>query len=109
MSKIFRDKTRIFIIILLVCAFCTGLVWLNAYQSKLQYEINSLNNRIQGLNWDLRALEVEVKKETNITNLEEKAAELGMVYPTFTDIVYLRGDTPDVQDLALALRENVYR
>ena len=109
MSRIFRDKTRILIIILLICAFCTGLVWLNAYQSKLQYEINSINNKIQGLSWDLRALEVSVKSETNITNLEEKATEMGMVYPTFTDIVYLRGDTPDVQDLALALRENVFR
>ncbi len=109
MSKIFKDKTRIFIIILLVCAFCTGLVWLNAYQSKLQYEINSINNKIQGLTWDLRALEVSVNSETNITNLEAKATELGMVYPNLTDVVYLKGDTQIVQDLALALRENVYR
>ena len=109
MSKIFRDKTRIFIIIILVCAFCTGLVWLNAYQSKLQYEINSINNKVQSLTWDLRELEVSVKMETNITNLEGKATELGMVYPTFTDIVYLRGDTPEVKDLALAIRENIYR
>ena len=109
MSRLLKDKTKIIIVIILVCAFCTGLVWLNACSSKLQYEINSINNKIQGLTWDLRALEVDVKSETNITNLEEKATELGMVYPTFTEIVYLQGDAPDVKDLALLLRENVYR
>ena len=109
MSGILRDKTKIIIVILLVCAFCVGLVWLNAYSSELQYDINRINNQIQQTGWEIRALEVSVNTQSNITNLEQKAAELGMVYPNFSDIVYLRGDTPEAEDLALALRENVYR
>ena len=109
MSRILKDKTKIFILVLIVCVFGIGLVWLNASSSKLQYEINSINNKITEASWEIRNLEVEVKRETNITNLEQKATEIGMVYPSFKEIVYLRGDTPDVQDLALALRENVYR
>ena len=109
MTGIFKDKTKIFILIIIACIFCVGLVWLNAVSSKLQYEINSINNKIQQTSWEIRDLEVSVKSKTNITNLEEKAAEIGMVFPDINDIVYLRGDTPQVQDFALALRENVYR
>ena len=109
MSGILKYKTKIFILVLIACVFCIGLVWLNASSSKLQYEINSINNKITEASWEIRNLEVTVKRETNITNLEEKAQEIGMVYPSFKEIVYLRGDTPDVRDLALALRENVYR
>ena len=109
MSRIFRDKTRIFILVLIVCVFSIGLVWLNAFSSKLQYEINSINNKISQASWEIRNLEVTVKSETNITNLEDKAAEIGMIFPSFKEIVYLKGDTPVVRDFALALRENVYR
>ena len=109
MTKILKDRTKILILILIACMFCVGLVWLNAVSSKLQYDINRINNQIQQTGWEIRALEVSVNTQSNITNLEQKAAELGMVYPNFSDIVYLRGDTPEVEDLALALRENVYR
>ena len=109
MTRILRDKTKIFILIIIACIFCVGLVWLNAVSSKLQYDINSINNKIQQTSWEIRDLEVSVKSKTNITNLETKAMEIGMVFPDINDIVYLRGDTPRVQDFALALRENVYR
>ena len=109
MTRTLGYKIRIFILILIACAFCVGLVYLNALSSKLQYDINRINNQIQQTGWEIRALEVSVNTQSNITNLEQKAAELGMVYPNFSDIVYLRGDTPEVEDLALALRENVYR
>ncbi len=109
MTKILKDRTKILILILIACMFCVGLVWLNAVSSKLQYDINSINNKIQQTSWEIRDLEVSVKSKTNITNLETKAMEIGMVFPDINDIVYLRGDTPRVQDFALALRENVYR
>ncbi len=109
MTKLQRYKTKIFILLVIACIFCVGLVGLNAVSSKLQYEINSINNRIKETGWEIRDLEVSVKSRTNITNLEEKAVEIGMVYPNINEIVYLRGDTPKVQDFALALRENVYR
>ena len=109
MIRLLKYRTRIFILIMIACIFCVGLVWLNAQSSKLQYEINSINNKITETGWEIRDLEVTVKSRTNITNLEDKAMDLGMVFPTYRDIVYLRGDTPRVQDFALALRENVYR
>lgn len=109
MTTLAKYRTRIFILVMLICVFSVGLVWLNAQSSKLQYEINSINNKITETSWAIRDLEVTVKSKTNITNLEDKAVEIGMVFPSSRDIVYLRGDTPRVQDFALALRENVYR
>ena len=109
MTRNTRSKIRILFLVLAICAFCVCLVYLNATSSKLQYDINSINNKIQQTSWEIRDLEVSVKSKTNITNLETKAMEIGMVFPDINDIVYLRGDTPRVQDFALALRENVYR
>ena len=109
MTRTQKSKIRILLLILAICAFCVCLVYLNALSSKLQYEINSINNKITEATWDMRNLEVSVKRQTNITNLEAKATEIGMVFPGFKDIVYLRGDTPQVQDFALALKENIYR
>ena len=109
MTRTTRSKIRILVIVLFICAFCVCLVYLNAMSSKLQYEINSLNNKITEASWDVRNLEVSVKKQTNITNLEAKAMEIGMVFPGFKDIVYLRGDTPEVQDFAIALKESIYK
>ncbi len=109
MTRTLGYKVKILILILIACAFCVGLVYLNALSSKLQYDINSINNKITEASWQIRNLEVSVKRQTNITNLEAKAAAIGMVYPGFSDIVYLRGETPKVQDFAVALKENIYR
>ena len=109
MTRTTSSKIKIIFLVVAICAFCVCLVYLNATSSRLQYEINSINNKITEANWDVRNLEVSVKKQTNITNLEAKAAEIGMVYPGFKDIVYLRGDTPQVQDFAIALKENIYK
>ena len=109
MSSLQKYKTKIFVLILLVCVICVGIVWLNASASKLQYEINTVNNKIQEPSWQIRSTEAKVSIQSNIASLEEKAGELGMVRANFGDIIYLKGDSESVEDFALALRENVYR
>ena len=109
MSSILKYKTKIFVLILLVCVFCVGIVWLNASASELQYEINTVNNQIQQTSWQIRSTEANIGIKSNIASLEQKAADLGMVRAEFADIIYLKGDSESVEDFALALRENVYR
>ena len=109
MSSIQKYKTKIFVLILLVCVFCVGIVWLNASASELQYDINTVNNNIQQTSWEIRSVEATIGIRSNIASLEEKAADLGMVRAEFADIIYLKGDSESVDDFALALRENVYR
>ena len=109
MSGILRDRTKIFILILVVCLFCIGIVWLNAVSSEIQYDINNINNKIQQTSWEIRTLEAKVSSKSSLADLEQRAFGLGMVHAGFNDIYYLRGDTASLDDLALALRENVYR
>ena len=111
MKSVLRDKTKIIFILVAVTFLCIGLIGLTAYSTSLQYDINSINNRIQDSQWAMRNLEVEIKSANTLSNLEERAIDMGLVYPNFDEIVYLHtnSDTAAVHDLAVALRETVYR
>ncbi len=102
------EKARVFILMALLCAIIVGFVASNAYTSKIQYEINSLNRQVQETERRIQNIEVKIKSASNITTIESKAFALGMSYPGFDEIVYLRGE-PQIEDLALALMEAVYR
>ena len=49
-----------------------------------------------------------VKTAANITNLESRALELGLVYPNYDQIVYLESQEANIEDFALALMESAY-
>ena len=53
-------------------------------------------------------LEVQIKSATNITNIEKKALDIGMIYPDFDQIIYIQGGS-DIEEFALALMESVYQ
>lgn len=108
MKAAFRDKVRILISILIVGVFFLGVITLTARSSELQYDINMLNKEIQESERMIRSLEVQIKSASNITNLEERAAELGLVYPGYDQIVYLDPEVAEIDDFALALMETVY-
>ena len=96
-------------VLLIVCEFIfIGLIGLNAFSSKLQYDINMLNKEILSVQREVQNLEVDIKTATNITTVEAKAVSIGMVYPTFEEMIYLDSSTDVLQDFALALRESAY-
>ena len=108
MRTAFRDKVRILAIIFFIGMVFLGMITLTAHSSKLQYEINTLNKQIQESERTIRSLEVQIKSASNITNLEARAAELGLVYPGYDKIVYLDNNTAGIDDFALALMETAY-
>lgn len=108
MKAAFRDKVRILISIMIVGVFFLGVITLTARSSELQYDINMLNKEIQESERMVRSLEVQIKSASNITNLEERAAELGLVYPDYDQVVYLDPEVAEIDDFALALMETVY-
>lgn len=110
MKAVLQDKTKVIIILLALTILCIGLIGLTAYSTSLQYEINSINNRIQDSQWSVRNLEVAIKSANTLSNLQEKATEMGLVFPGFDQIVYLQtgSETAQIQDFAVALRENAY-
>ncbi|MBQ3920891.1 MAG: hypothetical protein II689_01510 [Firmicutes bacterium] len=108
MNATIKDKTKVITLLLVITVIFMFIIGINAYISQVQYEINSLDKQIQEAERKIQSLEVAINSATNITNLEERAEALGLVYPTFDQIVYLIGDDAPVRDLAVALKEKVY-
>jgi len=110
MKSVLKDKTNIVLILIVMTILCMGLIGLTAYSTSLQYDINSINNKIKDSQWSVRNLEVEIKSANTLSNLQEKAIDMGLIFPSFDEIVYLNKNsgTEKVHDFALALRENAY-
>ncbi|MBQ4506116.1 MAG: hypothetical protein II971_02565 [Firmicutes bacterium] len=105
----FKDRARIIAVIVAVFMVFLLIIGVNAYTAKLQYEINSLSRQIQESERQIQNLEVRIKSATNITNLESRALELGLIYPDFDQIVYYDQGDADIEEFALALMETIYR
>ena len=95
-------------ILLAVCVVMLGFVAVNAYNTTLQYEINNINKDIQAVQREIQTLEVQIKSASNITNIEVKAVELGLIYPNFENTVHLNSQDAEIKEFALALMESVY-
>lgn len=109
MKSIVKDKTGIIVILLAVTIFCLALVGTTAYSSKLQYDINNINNKISQSEWSQRNLEAQIKSANTLSSLEKEALDMGLVYPTFDEIIYLENTAEEqTQDFALALRVIAY-
>jgi len=94
-------------LMLILCGFFLGFVGLTAETSKLQYDVNQLNRQIEEAEKRIIKLDVKIKSATNINTIEKRAIEMGMIYPDYDQIVYLKGDS-GIEEFALALMESVY-
>ena len=101
------DKFRIICLMIAVAIIFIALIGINAYSAKLQFEINTLNKQIQEHQRNIQNLEVKIKSASNINNLEQKALDLGLVYPDFDAIKYLEKTEP-IEEFALVLKEAIY-
>lgn len=110
MTKTSKYRFRFVALMLILCFILLAFVWFTATTAKLQYEINEVNKQITSVQKDIRTLQVKIKTASNITNIEARAAELGLVYPSFEQVKYINDDqTVEIQDLALALMETAYQ
>ena len=103
-----RQRVQAFFLLVLCGFVFIGLIGVNAFSSKMQYDINTLNRQILSVERTVQNLEVEIQTATSIATVEAKAMAMGMVYPTFQEMVYLDGQTGVQEDFALALRESAY-
>ncbi|MBQ4410914.1 MAG: cell division protein FtsL [Firmicutes bacterium] len=110
MTKAERSyKVKVVAELLLIFVLLLAVIGITAYNSKIQYDINKLNNQISETQKEIQNLQVQIKTAANITNLESRAAELGLMYPTSDQIVFLEAEEGGIEDFALALMESVYR
>lgn len=103
-----RQRIQAFFLLVLCGFIFIGLIGVNAFSSKLQYDINTLNRQILSVERTVQNLEVEIQTATSISTVEAKALAMGMVYPTFQEMVYLDDQAGVQEDFALALRESAY-
>ena len=109
MSALFKNnKVKIVIIMILTAVICISYVGLNAYSSKLQYELNTINSEIQASSYRAANLEVKIQSATSVDGLEAKALEMGLIHPGFDRIITLRKDDAPVTNFATALKQNAY-
>ena len=94
--------------LLLIFVLMLAVIGITAYNSKIQYDINKMNNQIAETQKEIQNLQVQIKTAANITNLESRALELGLVYPNYDQIVYLESQEANIEDFALALMESAY-
>lgn len=104
-----KQRAQYFVLFIMGGLVFIGLIGLNAFASNLQYDINTLNKEILSVQRVVQNLEVDIKTATNISTVEAKALSIGMVYPTFDEMIYLDTHTGVLQDFALALRESAYK
>ncbi len=103
-----QSKVMIIVFMLVICLAFVVQVWVTARAAEIQYELNTINKQIQATQREVQNLEVKIKSASNINNLETKAEELGMVYPSFDQIVYLQ-TRADIDDFATALKVSAYQ
>lgn len=101
-------KYIILAVLAMITAVCVIFIFLTAEASTLQFSINDINNKIQQAEWQQRNLEAKIKSSSNLQSLENQAKDMGLVYPSFNDIVYIGEGENSVHDLALTLRESAY-
>ena len=80
-----------------------------AYAASLKYQINSLIASNTEIEKDIETLNVEIKTANNISTIEERAlTELGMVYPSTGEIVYVMGEEEPATEFAMLMKDQAY-
>ena len=104
-----KDRKRAMMYIVVLAAVCIGVVIAGAYAASLKYQINSLIASNTEIEKDIETLNVEIKTANNISTIETRAIEeLGMVYPTNGEIVYVMKEEEPATEFAMLMKDQAY-
>ncbi len=104
-----KDRKRAMVYVIVLAAVCVGVVISAAYAATLKCEINSIIASNTEIEREIETLTVEIKTANNISAIETRAInELGMVYPTSAEIVYVLEDEKPATDFAMVLKDQAY-
>lgn len=103
------DKIKLLMLLVSLGAMCIVMIMASALTSQIKYNINSINNEINIVEGEIENIVVEIEQESKIIAIEEKAMnELGMIYPSGDQIVFLENITQGESDFAAVLKEEAY-
>lgn len=106
--SIARAKGRLAFLAVFFGLIAAMLIVSTAYVAAVRYDINSTVKANDTLRGEIENLDVKIKSASAISTIEAKALnELGMVYPTSDQYVYL-GEEKAPSDMAEIIIESVY-
>jgi cell division protein FtsL len=104
-----REKVTVVSLLLLIGVLCVCLIVSTAYVAGVKYEINTIARESAELQGEIENLNVKIKNATNIKAVEEKAInDLGMIYPSSEQFVFLSAHSKPQGDFAMLLKDQAY-
>lgn len=104
-----KDKSRLLMLTVLIGVLCIGVILSTAYAASVKVHINTMIKENAVIQGEIENLNVKIESASNIQIVESRAVtELGMVYPTSEQLVFINGTKEKVKDFALALKEQAY-
>lgn len=105
----FADKAKVIFFLMAIGAVCITMIISSAYITQIKYNINETSKQIYAIECDIENIQVNIEKESKTVAIEEKALnELGMVYPTGDQVVFLGSSVSNESEFASLLREEAF-
>ncbi|NLK71573.1 MAG: hypothetical protein GX285_00965 [Clostridiales bacterium] len=102
------EKAKLLFLLIGLGTMCIVMIMASAYTSQIKYNINVVSKNINVLEGEIENIVVEIEKESKIVFIEEKAInQLGMIYPSGEQIVFLENPIKQT-NFAAAMREEAY-
>ena len=103
-----KDKFKLLLLTAFIGVLCIGVILTTAYAASVKYHINSMIKENAVIQGEIENLNVKIESASNIQIVEEKATQLGMVYPSAEQLVFIDGTQAPVKDFAMTLKEQAY-
>lgn len=105
-----QNKRILLFTIILIGIIGLGLVVSTAYAANIKYQINETIRENEIIRGEIENLTVLVNEAANIQTLETKAqTELGMVYPTMDEFVFIAAEEEPSEDFAMIIKSEAYQ
>jgi cell division protein FtsL len=86
-----------------------AMVIASSWMTAIQFDINRISKATTELHSEIEKLAVNIERGTSISVIEYRAtSELGMIYPSAEQVVYLEEEPAAVNDFAQYIKENAY-
>jgi hypothetical protein len=104
------DRGGMLLLLLFAGLIGVGMVIASAWMTSIKYEINRVTAVVEETRLEIEKLTVKIEKGTGINVIELRATnELGMIYPSEEQVVYIEDEPPPMNDFAQYIKENAYR
>jgi cell division protein FtsL len=104
-----HDRAKLIMLLLVIGVLCVAGVVSTAYATQIKYNLNEINKQNIVIQGEIDNLNVIIQEENNVAKIEDKAINLlGMVYPSYDQIVYIAEDSQTINNFASVLREQAY-